>query len=291
MSNSDRKKIEITIVVVPRESFSLFPQVVRQVYEVTSPIFKMIVMEGRSPEPIREQLLEIERTLPSCQVVLADKWQYPPDIVNAAIPLIDTEFVVFLDNDVELLKGSIEALVDCAREHCVSCVHPVYLGTSFSHPEPVIHGAQGKIDWEQRNCGRYLNEVMCGKGKRLEEYPLSSPIPSDYFEWHCVLFRKSLLDRIGPLDNFNVYAHIDCSLHVTELGEPILLEPRAIVAYDIMGIDALRGQDREYLIYRWDLQMAGRSLQHFREKWGLAPDATDRKFDWAKRRYERVLLA
>lgn len=291
MSNSDRRKIEITIVVVPRESFSRFPQVVRQVYEVTSPIFKTIVMEGRSPEPIREQLLEIERTLPRCQVVLADKWQYPPNIVNAAIPLIDTEFVVFLDNDVELQKGSIEALVDCAREHGVSCVHPVYLGASFSHPEPVIHVAQGKIVWEQRNGGRHLNEVRCGSGKRLEDYPLSSPTPSEYFEWHCVLFRKSLLDRIGPLDNLNVYAHLDCSLHVTELGEPILLEPRAIVAYDEMGIDAFRGQDREFLIYRWDLQMAERSLQRFREKWGLAPDATARKFDWAKRRYERVLQA
>lgn len=280
--------IDTTIVVVPRESFSLFPNVVRQIYDATSSVFQMRVMEGRSPDPVRAQLLDLAQSLPNCSVVLSDHWRFPHDIVNEAISLVETEFVVFVDNDVEVKAGAIDLLLDCARRQNAECVHPLYISPNLESPNPVIHVAQGKIIREVRNGGLYARARMCGQGEFLENCQLPSPAPSDFFEWHCVLFRKSLLDRVGPLDALTVHAHVDYSMRIGALGESILLEPRAIVAYDPSRLKTLCGDDRDFLLFRWDINETTRSLERFRAKWNLAEDATLGKLRWATARYERL---
>ena len=67
----------VTLVVVPRESFDMSAEVVRQVYEVTPPIFKMIVMEGCAPEKVRNELRKLEHSKPNCKIIYSDRWLFP----------------------------------------------------------------------------------------------------------------------------------------------------------------------------------------------------------------------
>lgn len=278
----------VTVVVVPRESFNMFPEVIRRIYEVTPPIFKMLVMEGHAPKRIRRELRRMEAHYPDCRVVWSDRWLYPHEAVNQAIPMVDTEYVVFIDNDVEVEKGWLEALTSCAEEEKTGCVHPIYLTTKLSNPAKKIHVAEGKLIRRKQNGRTFIDSTMPYSGVSLWNYPDKTRKVSDFFEWHCVLFRKSLLDKIGPLDDLNISEHLDYVLRMERAGERILLEPKAVVAYDYERIWKLRGEDRAYLLYRWDVERARRSLERFLEKWNLDPESTVRRFDWVRHHTAKV---
>src|SRR5262245_9350985 len=124
------KDIKVTVVIVPRESFDMGPDVARQVYELTSPIFKMVIMEGHAPESVRNRFRAIEAAhKDTCKIVYSERWLYPHEAVNQVIPMIDTGYVVFVDNDVEVRQGWLENLLACAEEENANCVHPIYLTT------------------------------------------------------------------------------------------------------------------------------------------------------------------
>lgn len=248
----------------------------------------MVIMEGHAPEHTRQALREIERTKPNCRIVWSDRWLYPHEAVNQFLPTLDTEYVVFLDNDVEVMEGWLEALVACADEERVNCVHPIYLTETLKNPNHKIHVAQGKFVREQRNGQLFLDSIMPYAGIRLEDYPERHRKSSDFFEWHCVLFRRSLLDKIGPLDDLSITEHIDYSLRLERAGERIMLEPKAVVAYDSERIFTLRGEDRSYLLYRWGVEKAAQSLERFRANWNLSPDSTARRLFWVKEHTGRV---
>ena len=279
---------KVTVVVIPRESFNMFPEVIERIYRLTSPIFKMIVMEGNAPEEIRKRLRVFERTKSRCRVVWSDRWLYPHEAVNQAIPLVDTGFVVFIDNDVEVLEGWLEAMVACAEEEKIGCVHPIYLTTRADDPNRKIHIAEGKWVRQGRGEGWFIDTVAIHSGVRLSDYPDRNRKPSDFFEWHCVMFRKELLDKIGPLDDLTIAEHMDYCLRIEKVGEKILLEPRAVVAYDYERIWKLRGVDREYLLFRWGIPKAEESLNRLRQKWNLVPESTDRRFYWVKEHTGKV---
>ena len=278
----------VTVVVVPRESFNLFPRMIERIYQVTPPIFDLVVMEGHAPEKIRKQLRQIEETKPNCKVVWSDRWLYPHEAVNLAIPMIQTDYVVFIDNDVEVEKSWLEALVACAEEEKVGCVHPIYLTTSLADPAKKIHVAEGKLIRKQYGTQWFIDTTMTFSGTSLLNYPDKRRKPSDFFEWHCVLFRKSLLEKVGPLDDLNVAEHLDYVLRMEQSGEKIVLEPNAVVAYDYERIWTLRGVDREYLLYRWGVEKAEDSLKKLRKKWNLVPMATSSRLRWVKMHTAKV---
>ena len=95
----------VTVVVVPRESFNMFIDMAKRIYDVTSPIFKMLIMEGHAPNNRKKELEAFQAQHDSCKIIYSDRWKYPHEMVNDAIPLIDTKYAVFIDNDVEVTKG------------------------------------------------------------------------------------------------------------------------------------------------------------------------------------------
>lgn len=270
----------VTVVVVPRESFNMFADVVRRIYEVTSPIFKLIVMEGNAPPERRKQLEAVAKEYPSCRIVYSDRWKYPHELVNEAIAFIETKYAVFVDNDVEVMEGWLENLVRCAEEEQADCVHPIYLTTKLSDPGRKIHIAEGKLVREKRGNRWYIDSIASYSGVRLDDYPDKNRKPSDFFEWHTVMFSKKLLDTVGPLDDLNICEHLDYTFRIQKAGFKILLEPKAVVAYDYARIWELRGADREYLLFRWDPDRSSKSHKLFRKTWNLVPESTARRQYW-----------
>jgi len=277
-----------TVVIIPRESFNMFADVVQRIYDVTSPIFNMLVMEGNAPSERRKQLEAIVAKHPTCKIVYSNRWKYPHEMVNESIPLIDTKYAVYADNDVEVLEGWLENLVACAEEEKVDCVHPIYLTTKLSDKDRKIHIAEGQLVREKRGEKWYIDSIATYSGVRLEDYPDQKRKHSDFFEWHTVLFSKKLLDTVGPLDDLNICEHLDYTFRVQKAGFKILLEPKAVVAYDYARIWELRGADREYLLFRWDVNKAQKSHDLFNSKWNLDPESTARRQYWVKEHCGKV---
>jgi GT2 family glycosyltransferase len=283
------QQTDTTVVIVPRESFNKTVDVVKRILEVTHDSFKMLIMEGHAPDSVRRKLRAIEARNPNCRIVWSDKWIFAHEAANQAMTLVDTEFIVYIDNDVEVMEGWLENLVACAKEKDAACVHPIYLTTNLQDPDLRIHVAEGKYVIEERDGGeRYLDTIMTYSGVPLRDYPDRERKSSDFFEWHCVLFRKSLLDKVGPLDDMNIAEHVDYSLRVQQAGETIWLEPKAVVAYEYERIFKFRGADRAYFLYRWDVEKARRSLERLRDKWNLSEDSIVRRFYWVNEHTGRV---
>ena len=278
----------VTVVVVPRESFNMFCEVVKRIYDLTPPIFKMIIMEGNAPQKVRNQLQEIAGKHSDCKIVYSDRWRYPHELVNQVIPMIDTPYVVFIDNDVEVLEGWLENLIATAEKEKVGCVHPLYLTVRAHDPSQKIHIAEGKLYREKRGERWFIDTVATYSGKPLKDYPDRKAKSSDFFEWHCVMFSKALLDKIGPLDDLSIAEHLDYALRIAQAGEKIFLEPRAVVAYEYERIWRFRGADRRYMLYRWNLEKVLESNGRLQKKWNLDEESTMRRTYFAKEHTARV---
>lgn len=286
--NSKNDPPIVTVVVVPRESFNMFTEVVDRIYRLTPPIFKMIIMEGHAPRSVTRGLEELASQHKNCRIVYSNRWKYPHEFVNQAIPMIDTKYVVFIDNDVEVLEGWLENLVATAEKEKVGCVHPIYLTVRAHDPEQKIHIAEGKLHRVKRGDKWIIDTVACFSGVSLKDYPDRNAKPSDFFEWHCVLFSKSLLDEVGLLDDLNIAEHLDYSLRIAEAGEKILLEPKAVVAYEYERIWRFRGADRRYMLFRWGMQKVLQSNERLNAKWNLDPESTRRRTYFAREHTARV---
>jgi len=280
--------VRVTVVIVPRESFNDYAKVVERIYANTRLAFNMIVMEGNAPEPVRGQLRKLEKQHKSMKIVYSEKWLLSSEAVNLARPMVDTEYVCFIDNDVEVMPEAIDLLVKCADEEKAGCVHPIYLTTTIEDPEQRIHVAEGKLIRKPYKGKMYIDSIMTFSGIPLKEYPDPRRKPSDFFEWHCVLFRKSMMDKIGPLERLNIAEHIDYSLEIEKAGDRIILEPKSVVAYEYDRIWRLRGKDRDYFLFRWDNELAGTSLDRLIEKWGLVYESTLRRRHWVSEHTGKV---
>ena len=197
----------VTIVVVPRESFNMAHDVVQRVVDVTTVPFKMIVMEGHAPEDRRNQLRAIAAKHSNIKIVYSDRWKFPHELVNESMPMIDTKYVMYLDNDVEIFEGCAENLVKTAEETGVDCVHPIYLTTKLNDARGnVIHVAEGKLAKKKDHEGKlFVDTIMTYSGTKLENYPYKTAQPSEFFEWHAVLFSKKLIDKgLGRLEAYEL---------------------------------------------------------------------------------------
>ena len=283
---NQHEKPKVTIVVVPRESLNLFPTVIERIYDVTEFPFEMVVMESHSPASVRRYLKRCEASRKNFRVLYSDRFLFPYEAVNQALPHLTTEFVVFIDNDVIVEKGWLSALVQCAIEEKVGCVHPIYLVGKLE--ERKIHVAEGRLIRRMRNGKPFVDSVMTYSGKRVDQIPDLRRKPSEFFEWHCVLFRKSLLDKVGALRPLTISEHLDYVFRMKKVREKILLEPKALVAYDYERVFKLRGADRNYFLFRWDPKKAEESLLDYCQKWGLHVDSMRARLGWGTAHWKRV---
>ncbi|HTL48432.1 MAG TPA: glycosyltransferase [Verrucomicrobiae bacterium] len=287
--NSNQNPL-VTVVVVPRESFNMAHDCVQRILDVTTVPFKMLVMEGHAPEFRRKQLEAIAAKHPNIKIVPSNRWKFPHEMVNESMAMIDTKYVLYIDNDVEVFEGCVENLVKTAEECQVDCVHPIYLTTKLNDPRGnIIHVAEGTIVRKQQPDGKmFLDSLMTFSGTKLEEYPYKEARPSEYFEWHAVLFSKKLLDKVGPLDDLMISEHLDYTFRLQEAGFRILLEPKSVGAYQYDRIWDLRGADRDYMIFRWNPKEAERSLKLFAKKWNLEEGSISRRLYWCKEHVGKV---
>jgi GT2 family glycosyltransferase len=114
----------ITIVVVPRERFSLSARTLESLYAHTTEPFRLVYVDGRSPSRIRRHL-EAQARARGFRLVRSDRYLSPNQARNLGLRHVETEYVVFMDNDVLLTPGWLEALVGCADATGAEVVGPL----------------------------------------------------------------------------------------------------------------------------------------------------------------------
>jgi GT2 family glycosyltransferase len=280
----------VTLVVVPRERFSHARRSLESVYRHTRRPFSLVYVDGNSPPRVQRYLRQasLDRGF---SLVRRDRFLSPNEARNLGLEHVDpaSKYVVFLDNDVEVEPGWLDALVACAEETGAWAVAPVYF--EGRPADRVIHMAGGTAGFTGGDGSRAFHEDHLHS---LRRYPdVADRLErgeTGFFEFHCVLLPLAVLRRLGPLDEgfLSNHEHLDLSLLIRQAGGAVYLAPGARVTY-VHGL--LDAHDLEYASLRWSDDWNRRSMRRFVEKWSI--DETSAwpaaAIEWGRRHREHLM--
>ena len=258
----------VTIVIVPRERFSYAQRSLTSLFANTAPPFNLVYVDAGTPAPVKD-FLEQEAALRTFRIVSSSGYLSPNMARNLGWQAVQTKYTVFLDNDALVTPGWLEEIVSCAEETGAWVVGPLYLIGEISKRR--IHVAGGRLHKKEEQGRKILYDEQYLFNTSLDAIP--APLERrqwDYAEFHCMLVRTDVLNRIGPLDEKlrSGHEHIDLCLAVREAGGAVFMEPRSVTSY----VPPPPGEwwDLSYFMLRWSESWSLASVRHFNQKWGCA---------------------
>src|SRR5215472_541077 len=260
---------KVTLVVVPRERFSASARSLESVHRHTPSGLRLIYVDGGSP-PDTARYLARQSQAWGFELVRTDRFLSPNEARNLGFARASGRYIVFLDNDLLVTPGWLDALVRCAEETGADLVGPLY-GVGDPHRGPV-HMAGGRMGIQEEHGERHLFEEHLFAGRPISEVEgRLRREPTALVEFHCMLVRTATLEQLGPLDErlLSTGEHIDICLAVAQAGGKIFFEPASRVAY--LPPDALDSVEREYFQLRWSEAWTRASFSRLYEKWRLSP--------------------
>lgn len=275
MSQSSRHLA--TIVVTQRDRFGLAVQSLDKLLQETPGVFELIYVDGGAPRHIGEALKE-RCEAQGFRYIRHDCYLTPNQARNIGQRSAETKYVVFIDNDVIVAPGWLDALVSCAEETGAEIVTPLICQNLPVHQE--VHQAGGEFsdDPEEFFKGpveaRRITDRHTHQGERVSELDLRRG-PVQNSEFHCVLARREIFDLWGDLDEglMATKEHIDFCMTVQKNGGRVILEPASVVTFVFPCREhPVHLEDWPYFALRWSPKWQRKSLEHFREKWSLHGD-------------------
>lgn len=273
---------DVTVVVVPRERFSTSERALESLLAHAPRPFPLVYVDGNSPARtagyLRRRAGEEAFTL-----VRSDRYLSPNQARNLGLAHAHTRYVVFLDNDCIVSPGWLDALAACAEETGAWVVGPLYFEGDPSRE--VVHVAGGSMEVVEDGARRLFRTVHTLQGTRLADVP--EPLvrrECDFVEFHCMLVRRDVFDRLGPLDErlLSTREHLDLCLGVQSAGGSVWFEPASRVTYTTPP--PLAWSDIPYFVRRWSEAWNSVSLHRFYDKWGFHKDFEVRLRTTAARR-------
>lgn len=259
----------VTLVVVQREKFCLTEQSLESIYQNTSFPFKLIYVDANSPSKT-EQYLATQALEKGFKLIRTDNFLSGAAAGNIALQYVDTEYVVFVDNDVLVKSGWLEALVNCADETGAWVVGPLCMeGANFDK----VHMAGGRFVFKQHGEKQWM--VMKRPWFRTPLAKVRTEFkrqPTDVVELHCCLVRKEVFEQLGAFDEqvMSNGPEEDMCLTVLKAGKPIYFEPASVITYVLPN--KLSISDLPLFFTRWSQAWTDVSLKRFQEKWNLTED-------------------
>lgn len=272
---------QVTLIVVPRERFSMAQESLESLLSNTRYPYKLLYVDNNSPAGLRRYLTQAaERE--AFEIVRSDRYLSPNAARNLALKHVTTPYVAFVDNDVIFAPGWLEALVRCSEETGATVV-----GSLVCQYRPVhefVHCVGGEyLSKEERDRfiamqgeggGWTISEVTPLQNQRLEDVgDRLQRTPTEFVEFHAMLVRANIFDRIGLLDEdfLCTKEYIDFSMAVTSAGGSIYVEPTSMVTFlTHPPAPPLAWSDLHYFMLRWSDAWERKNLLHFQAKWNLA---------------------
>jgi len=264
-----------TVCVVPREKFSHAVASLRSILAATPPPTRLVYVDGGSPEIVHAELASLAAAH-DVTLLRTEHFLSPNEARNLAISHVQTDYALFVDNDVFVPEGWVAGLEAAADEHAAAAVAPTY-GITWGPLEYArVHHAGGNnriVDRDgvrSHDVARYVAE----NADPATVLPALVPRESEQVEFHCFLVRTDALRALGGFDEnmMSVHEHLDFSMRLREQGGTIWLEPSVFATY---VVSKPVWSDRSYQLLRWSRGWTETSIRHFATTWDIAPDAFD----------------
>lgn len=285
---------EITIIVTPRERFSHARTSLESLYAHTRVPFRLVYIDGGSPTSVREFLAERSRRW-QFDLIRSERYLTPNQARNVGLSRASTPYVVFINNDVDVTPGWLEAMLDCARETDAAAVCPLLCVGQPLHQTILLAGGEARIAIRVRGrqISRHLFEQRYFVGSQVADVrDRLQRRRVEYAKLHCLLVKRDLFERIDDMDErlLSAREHVDFSLRTTRTSAAIYVEPSAVVTY--VPPQQLASSDLSYFLLRWSDEWERASLMHFQQKWQLCEESAylrRRLRDLGRRRREATL--
>ncbi|HHP7230851.1 MAG TPA: glycosyltransferase family 2 protein [Xenococcaceae cyanobacterium] len=289
-------KPPVTIIVVPRERYQFARESLESLYANTTFPFDLVYIDNNSPPKLR-QYLEVQAEIKGFKLVRSDRYLFPNQARNLGLAHVNSKYVVFVDNDVIFADNWLTALVDCTETTGATVVGSLVCqyqpfheiihcagGEYMSAPEyaEFVRGLPRPSDrpkWRIEEKTPYQNQRIEAVSDRLKREP------TGFVEFHSMLVRTEIFDRIGLLDEKFACTkeYLDFAMSVVRAGGTIYLEPASVVTFRTHPpAPALNWSDLPYFMLRWSDAWELANLQHFQKKWNLEASA------YFQRRYKKL---
>jgi GT2 family glycosyltransferase len=273
MSTAHAGNPRVTVIVVPRESFAHALRSLESLYEAPGAPFELTYVDGGMPRSVR-RAVEREGRARGFGIVSAGRYATPNHARNVGLRNTRTEYAVIVDNDVLFEPDWLVRLLACADETGADLVGPLLcIGDP---PYRWIHSAGGDVSVEGAPGAKRFTETH-----RFIDLPLTPELRAELVreevglvEFHCMLVRSSVFQRVGLLDEKLVSAaeHADFCWSVRASGGRVALEPSAVVN-QLLPLPFPRDlASLPFFINRWSVRRNRQSLAWFGEKYGIAPN-------------------
>lgn len=285
--NESPKNAKVTVVVVPRERFSLMETCIEHIYAFTSETFDLIVIDPGSPPFVSEKLKKWEKRRTNCRVIRSDRFLYPHEAKNLALEHVspETKWVVFVDSDVKVSPHWLTWFLSAGEETGARVIHPLYL-IEQKH-DTAIHMADGQMQVFQKSDGVVIQPVMNFVGMNICNSANFVRQESGLLEFHTFMVHRDLLHEMGEFPLFTLAEDVNFSLRLREMNEKIIFEPRSVITY-VAG-PPFENFDLPYFKFRWDSKVGADSIARLGRKWPSIKAAYwNGKLQWARFHRSRV---
>ena len=170
-------------------------------------------------------------------------------INNAAVSLVDTPYVVLLNDDITVITPDwVEAMLEHAQRPEVGVV-----GALLLYPDRSLQHA-GVIMGPYQNCGHAFRH-FCENDPGYFELPRVIRNCSAV-TFACAMMRRSVFDEVGGLDAENLtvaYNDVDMCLRIRERGYWVVYTPYAVLFHHESATRNMHSNpgEEEYLRRRW----------------------------------------
>ncbi len=267
-------RADATVCFVPREVFCQTRQSLETLYRRTHEPFSLVCVDGASPPDVAEYLQRaaVQRGF---TLLGTDRFVTPNEARNLAarwaIENHDPRHLVFVDNDVVVSEGWLEALVRCADETGAWVVGPAYYEHLPERSRLHMFGGECRITTDAAGRRSYYEQHYL---PHVPADEVAEPLErrrTDLIEFHTALVTREAYEAIGPLDEgLHCNAeHGDLCLEVRKAGREVWLEPAAKITYTPPR--RLGAADREYFFLRWSEAWMRANRERMAQKWDLDP--------------------
>ena len=258
---------KLTVAVVPRDRFSKTAKTVRSIIKNTPQPYRLVIVDPGMPKRYKVEVDRAAAGHPNPEFLRSDEQLDSNTCKNWVIrEEQEAEWIAFVENDNEVEPGWIEYMMQACDETGADVARPMIFERKLFRKHAHFDLRFGSIETEEGP-----------EGKVYRIHPRKTPVSEDtkaerqlttVLEVHCVLFRRSVFDRIGFFDErVTTRQEVDVALQLYDAGIPVVFEPKAVITYH--RPPPVYRDEREYFLTRWDFNSGKQSHEVIQEKWPL----------------------
>jgi len=260
----------ITIGFLPRERYELAAESLTTLLANTPEPFELIVVAPAVPDRYRREMDAVLEARPSTLVLEADRPLLPAASKNLVLEHATGDYVAFVENDVLYPPGWLEELAAACEEFPADVA------------SPLIREGRGDTEHFDHHLGRIVEPADEGpieiRGIDAARNAVTERTRVDFVEQHCLLYRRTALDAIGPFDEeLNTRDEVDVSMALWAAGQTIVLDPAVRINY-VPPTTSPAADELEFFLLRWDENRAAASRERIRDRWNLTNTPGDLGF-------------